>query len=95
MHKAEANFLWRIPGDAFTKGIQMFSVPGIVLRHYDLFFVAWMIAGKFAMKSNACACAIIRVIVYLPGAPNPRSRSIMLKHADRTEPLHAAMMANH
>jgi len=91
VQRAEANFLWHLPGYAFTKGITdslsseegVSSLQPVSCRLDD----SWQIGFEVERLSDG------RVVVYLPGAPNPWSGSILLIDADRVDVLDTTMMA--
>ena len=91
VQKAEAKFLWHLPGYAFTKGITdslnsgngSLSLQPVSCRLDD----CWQIGFEVERMDDG------RVVVYLPGAPNPWSGSIMLVDADRVEVLGSTMVA--
>lgn len=90
VQKAESGFLWQIPGYSFAKGItdslgnhdEPSALQPVLARLDD----CWQIAFEVERMADG------RVVVYLPGAPNPWSGSVMLIGQERIEPLNASMM---
>ncbi|MGE0823358.1 MAG: DUF502 domain-containing protein [Candidatus Binatia bacterium] len=91
VREAETRVLWQIPGYAFVKGItdsfsaneEMATLHPVLARLDD----AWQVAFEVERMPDG------KVIVYLPGAPDPWSGSILLITEERIEPLKAPMMA--
>jgi len=90
VQQAEAKFLWHLPGYAFTKGItdslsttdETSALQPVSCRLDD----SWQIGFEVERMLDG------RVIVYLPGAPDPWSGSILVIDADRVETLDATMI---
>ncbi|MFT5393617.1 MAG: putative membrane protein, partial [Gammaproteobacteria bacterium] len=91
LSEAETRVLWKIPGYGFLKGL----TDGIsgddsnasmrpVLAHFD--DVAQVAFEMERLEDG-------RVVIYLPGAPDPWSGAVCLVAADRIEPLSITMVA--
>ncbi len=89
--KAERRFLWRVPGYAFVKSITGSVAPNDeesslrpVLANLD---DATQVAFEVERLDDG------RVVVYVPGAPNPWSGDVLILDAERVEPLPQPMVA--
>lgn len=89
IQKAESRFLWKVPGYAFIKGfVDSFSsddstsiMKPVIINLDDSSQIAFEVEKLENEKS----------VVYIPGAPNPWSGSILLVTQDRVEYLPVTM----
>jgi uncharacterized membrane protein len=90
VQKAEARFLWQLPGYAFVKGMtdsfisqgDSSSMRPVSCQLDD----SWQIGFEVERMQDG------RVVVYLPGAPNPWTGSLLLIDPARVEALNATMV---
>ncbi|MBF0121591.1 MAG: DUF502 domain-containing protein [Desulfobacterales bacterium] len=90
IRETERRFLWKIPGYIFVKGVidsfsnneESVAMRPVLAKLDD----ASMIAFEIERSEDG------RVVIYVPGAPNPWSGAIQIMNADRIEPLTATMM---
>lgn len=90
VENAESRFLWQIPGYAFVKGMteslvsqdKSSAMRPVSCRLDD----CWQIGFEVERMQDG------RVVVYLPGAPNPWSGSLLVIDPDRVAPLNASMV---
>ena len=87
--EAETRILWKLPGYALIKGLsESFASDGndvslrpVIARMDDAAEIGFEIERASGV-----------VVVYVPGAPNPWSGSILLMDEERVEPLDAKMV---
>jgi uncharacterized membrane protein len=89
INSLESRFLYSLPGYSFVKSLTS-SVAGAadghslvpVIAHFDD-------ASQIAFKVESLPDG--RVIVYIPGAPDPWAGSVMVMSAERIEPFQASL----